>query len=375
MSEGSVIQKPPRPWIVRVARSLVLRTYALLLIVLIGWVSWRAFRYLVVSLLLPGGAPPQLTALPKRLDAPLLATQRDEWQGLQSAEHARSPLAHYHRLESWIQPDAGNNCTTSGCHSPLPHAKRKEVRAFLNMHATSIHCGVCHMATDDRPLPLGWYHVRTGHASAPPAVLRALSELFTIRAADGSWGGSVEQRREITALLHAAADETGGSPELATMARHFSSIRLTGPAFAELAAAALEILPRHFRGEYGAKTALLDRTTGAPLLGHPGTSEAIQRYHREQAAATPAQREALLAAVHPLRRDVALVCGDCHQREGGLIDFNALGYPESRIDDLVRPVVFQMIEHIAKGQPFYLPQFVSPGDAPPRPPPEEVPVP
>lgn len=370
MSEASRIPKPGRSWIVRAARSLVLRTYALLLIVLIGWVSWRAFRYLVVSLLLPEGAPPQLTALPKRLDTPLLTTYRDEWQGLQSAEHARSPLAHYHRLESWIQPDAGNNCTTSGCHSPLPHAKRKEVRAFLNMHATSMHCGVCHMATEDRPLPLTWYNIRNGQESAPPAVLRALAELQAIRSADGNWGGTVEQRRTITALLHAAAEETGGAPELVTMARHFSSIRLAGPAFAELAAAALEILPRHFRGEYGAKTALFDRATGAPLLGHPGTAEAIQRFHRESPSASPAEREALLTAVHPRRRDVALVCGDCHQREGGLIDFAALGYPEPRIDDLVRPVVFQMIEHIAKGQPFYLPQFVSPGETPPKPPPE-----
>src|SRR5690606_8055967 len=84
-----------------------------------------------------------------------------------------SPLAHYHRIDSWIEPDPFNDCARSGCHAPLPHARRKEVRAFLNMHATSIHCGVCHFQTDREPLNLGWYDLDHGEVRAEPAILQA----------------------------------------------------------------------------------------------------------------------------------------------------------------------------------------------------------
>jgi hypothetical protein len=71
--------------------------------------------------------------------------------------------------------------------------------------------------------------------------------------------------------------------------------------------------------------------------------------------ATVSQKAALLEDVHPLRRPQTPRCSDCHTRTGGLIDFGALGYPPARIDMLTQPMVFQMIQHIAAGQPFYLP--------------------
>ena len=126
------------------------------------------------------------------------------------------------------------------------------------------------------------------------------------------------------------------------------------PAFQQYVADA-RILPRHFRGEYGAKLALLDPATGQPILGFPGTAPAVQAYLRAAATAGASQKAALLADVHPFRRLEPPHCSDCHTRTGGLIDFAALGYPPARIDMLTQPMIFQMIQHIAAGQPFYLP--------------------
>jgi hypothetical protein len=332
------------------------------LICLICYLTFQALRYLVTSLA-ASAAPAQITELPKRLDRSMLATEREAWRAMEATQHARSPLAHYHRLDSWIAPDRFNGCTQSGCHAPLPHAKRKEVRAFLNMHATSIQCGICHMKCDDRPLPLIWYDLADGAAQRPPAVLEAYGIVTKSDAPQDAAAETTQQR--LVSLLKSAAKDAGNLASLEQLADHFAATRFNSETYSKLWTSARETLPQHFRGEYGAKLALRDPKTGRPILGHPGTQAAVRALLERGKTVDSAERDRMLSAVHPLKRDKALHCTDCHTQDHSLVDFSHLGYPPARVAALTDPVVFRLIEHINSGRPMHLPEVVRPRAANP----------
>lgn len=341
---------------------LMSRLYAAALIAVIVGVTWLSLRYLLNSLAVDQ-PPAQIVALPTRLDRAALGAGRSAFAALDAAEHPRSPLAHYHRLDSWIRPDSFNDCARAGCHNPLPHSKKKEVRAFLNMHATSIHCGVCHFTQDERPLSLAWYDLDNGKSRDPPSILRAY-EMVTGPDVASRWKkADREEQSRLVGLLRSSALESGGARDLEELADHFEAYRLDSPGFERLLTEAPDLLPRHFRGEYGAKLAVLDRATGNTMKGHPNTRTAVREWLARKDSAAESERKELLAAVHPLRRETALTCTDCHTASGGLVDFAKAGYPPARIDQLIAPIVFRMIEHINAGRPFHLPSVI--GGAPP----------
>lgn len=332
------------------------RVYALLLIGVICWLSYGAIRYLIDSLIRPAETPQQIAGVPHRLEETVLHGSRPDWLGLQAVENPRVPLAHYHRFDTWIQPDRFNDCTRSGCHAPLPHTRRKEVRAFLNLHATSMHCGVCHMEPEEHPLRLVWYALDTGRATEPPPLLRAFAWLA------GNPPGAVVQRArqvEIVGLLRAAAAASLGDPALARAADRLERTRPGSLSFERRLAEADAAVRRAFRGAYGAKLALRD-ARGRPRLAHPDTAYAEREWAARGAAATGADRDALLSALHPLRRAQPQSCADCHTAGQSLIDFAGLGYPEARVHMLRDSLLFQMIQHIREGRPFYLPSFGAP---------------
>ncbi len=363
----------------RVVFDILRRIYALALISLVLYLSWLAFDYLLRALVLPPRPPSQITEVPLRLDGRVLQATREEFPGLAATEHPRTPLAHYHRLDGWLQPDRLNDCTRSGCHNAMPHSRFKETRAFLNMHATSLHCGVCHFDVDQRPLPLGWYDLHSGQVVGPPALLRAYAWLIEHapeaqpptappaatqpgQAAAGSAGQSytLEQQREITALMRGAVRAADNEPALDQLTRHIAAVRPESEQFRQFLAVARASLPNYFRGEYGAKIAVLGGEPRGPMLAHPETAQAVQRWLERPDSLTQAQRDELLAAVHPLRSDTPRTCTDCHRREDGAMDFAALGYPPQRVEQLVGSVLMKAIEDIAAGRPLYLPGFISP---------------
>ncbi len=339
--------------LVAAVRSLLRRIYALAMILLIFYVSYRAVRYLVVSLVMPSQTPAQIAGVPKRMDEGLLRGTRPDWLGLTAVENPRSPLSHYHRFDTWIQSDRFNDCTRSGCHAPLPHSKRKEVRAFLNMHATTLHCGVCHIASDAKPLPVGWYDLATGRMSGPPELLAAYAWLEQRPTRDTAAPWSEVEQSEIVELLRKAS-AAGGESNLERAAQHLAAVRPSSRAFAEFIETARDAVPRALRGSYGKKLAQLD-SSGKPRLGHPGTQAAVWAFLEQGATVDAARREVMVTAVHPLKRAEALTCSDCHREQGSLIDFARAGYSPGRQRRLFEPSVFRMIEHIARGQPFYLP--------------------
>lgn len=340
------------------------RIYAVIPIVVVLYLSYKAIEYLVVMLLVPYAPPPQITHIPARMTQEAWQAEPDRWLGTALTDNPRAPLRHYHHIDGWFQPDHQNDCTRSGCHGPLPHAERKETRAFLNMHATSVHCGVCHLQSEQTPLPLIWYDLDDGAATDPPALLQ-VHELLTSdegRAAVANPTAEIQDR--LVTLLRTAARQSDNDPDLVRLADEVYAPRYSSPQFQMAIELVAARLPLHFRGEYGAKLALRD-DSGRPILAHPGTAQAIRQYLVLDEDASAAQRAELLAAVHPKRRPQTLQCTDCHTPGTSLVDLSKVGYSPARVRALQTQWVFGMIEHISDGQPFVLPGFVTPngGDA------------
>jgi hypothetical protein len=337
---------------------LIKRGYALTLIVLVLWLSWQALFYLISSLMLPARPPKQIVDIPTKLNESVLVRSATARKTTTTTVNQRSPLSHYHRLDQGFQADPLNGCTASQCHSPLPHGKNKADRAFLNMHATSIHCGVCHIQTDQKPLPLVWYDLKTGKARVQaPALLQTYAWL-TSPATRNSSPFTVKDQAEIVRLLRAATDEAYGQTELASLAEHLAAVRATSDEFPRLVKVTREAVQGHFRGEYGAKLALTDPRTGQPLLENPGGNKAGRDFLRQRDTLTDEQKKIWLEKIHPQRRKPTLHCADCHQPEGSLVDFRASGYPPARIQAIASHLVTRAIDHIVEGKSFYLPGFL-----------------
>lgn len=335
------------------------RIYALIPIVAVLFLSYQAFEYLVVALLVPHTPPPQITRIPARLTAEVWQSKPERWLGTAVAESPRTPLAHYHHIDGWFQPDEVNGCTQSGCHNAMPHAKHKEDRAFLNMHATSLHCSVCHMNADTRPLPLVWYDLEDGHVTAPPALLAAYGFVMSEAGRDAIDNPTHETQLRMVQLLNLAAREADGDPSLQRLAKRVAAPRYSSQQFKNILASLRTQLPRHFRGEYGSKLALRDPQTGRPILNHPNSADAIRAYLALDESADAATRDAALDRVHTARRPETLECTACHQPDS-LVDLAVVGYPPERIATLQQGFIFGAIEHIMQGRPLHLPGFISP---------------
>lgn len=347
------------PLLQRIVVELIKRSYALGVIVLVGWLSYGALKYLVVTLLIPSPVPEQIVGVPMRLDQSLLESRRTDWLGVEINENPRTPPAHYHRIVGWLQPDQFNDCARSGCHVQLPHSRDKALRAFLNMHATSLHCGVCHLKSDNHPINAVWYDLRDGTRRGPPTVLQIYTELTAPADKAKFEKPTSELQDQLVRQLRNAASEADNDPMLTRFAEQLAAVRYSSNEFQQLLTQLREMLPRRFRGEYDAKLAL-QAPDGGPLLGTPNNEQAERAWLERGASASPDERAKLLAAVHPMRRDKAVHCTDCHSMEPTRLDFAKVGYPPARIESLTRPAVFRMIQNIASGQKFYLPEFIAP---------------
>ncbi len=339
-------------------RTVIGRLWALVLIAVVLWLSYRAVKYLFMALVVPPPAPPQIVDIPRRTAGAVRPPPAPAFAGITAVENPRAPLSHYHHLETWFQPDRFNGCTRSGCHAPLPHGKDKASRAFLNLHATSLHCGVCHLVSDQVPLPLTWYDLKSGRPTATPALLPAYAWL-TEKAENPPAEYTAAEQQLIVGLLRTAARQAAGDYALTHLAEHLAAVRADSEDFPGLVKAAAESVPRHFRGEYGAKLALRD-ARGRPRLDHPDSEAASEEYRRRKEGLSPAEREALLARVHPARRRPTLVCTDCHQSQTPLVDLEQVGYPAARIRQLAGPLITRAIEHMMQGRDFHMPTFLAP---------------
>lgn len=67
-------------------------------------------------------------------------------------------LYEFHNVDVDAEKDKENLCVF--CHGNVPHAKKKEIRAFLNMHAFFLACETCHIKVDEKQFV--WYNISTG---------------------------------------------------------------------------------------------------------------------------------------------------------------------------------------------------------------------
>lgn len=339
---------------------LGIRLYAVALIGVIAFLSYSALRYLVSSIANPTAAPAQISRVIKRMDEATLAVERPDWLGLSVTNNPRTPLEHYHHIGAWARPDRFNDCTRSGCHAAMPHSRDKGVRAFLNLHAGTVQCGVCHIPQEQTPLPVAWYSLDNGQLRSPPDLLRAYDWLERPEHKDSTHHFTPAEQEEIAGLLAAAAREAQDVNGLKYLAEEVRVTRTINPEFRRLLEDARETLPTYFRGEYGTKLALVDASKSHPILEFPGVEGAINEYLKSEQNVAPERRTSLIQTIHVGLRKPTLHCKQCHSATESLVAFAKVGYPEARLKSLQHAMIFDMIEHISRGEPFYLPNFTQP---------------
>jgi len=77
---------------------------------------------------------------------------------------------HFHHIDYDMEPDNRSYCVE--CHGNIPHQKKKEIRAFGNMHAAFIECETCHVRLEGerRTGVFRWYDTKTGQIIDSPII-------------------------------------------------------------------------------------------------------------------------------------------------------------------------------------------------------------
>ena len=348
---SSTTSLPRKRWS-RMARSLVTRLWVLAIMVVAIWTAYLAGSYMVEVVFALPKVP--LDILDRRLAFKPDDLRATSSVGLTTAA-PRAPIGHYHGVERWFQPDLHNGCTVSGCHQSLPHARSKETRAFANMHATFLHCQICHTTATVNPLKTAWIDTRTGHRQDAPAVLQLIRELEIN--ADRILVAPDRIHEALCRLLAQAVQISGPESIL-----EYFSIRLNTAApgsavWRQPITQLAEELPNQARGEYGAKIAL-------DTLGDPFEQANDRRLDqaRRSAGLRPGSPERM-ELVRQAHSDVETnpdSCLPCHGGQPARLDWQFLGYPPKRQAELSNLIITRMIQQNRQGQPFYWPGMLNP---------------
>lgn len=354
------VEVPPKPaWsFMSFIKQLVRRVYAAGMCVVCAFLCFTSLRFLLLLLFGHQSAPANIVDIPKRLDMPTLvaaANQRIDDPDA-SVERRRGPLAHFHQVPTWFQSaDRQNSCTTSGCHTPLPHGDRIEVRAFLNMHATFTDCSVCHSHTADRKLEANWFGLPEREVQQPPALLRLVQYLEDRPVISDAEAAEVSDKVHV--LLHAIEEEAGPDLQLQHWRLRLETTHPESELWQQLMSEIRGGLIYHTHGEYDAKIGLYENNAMIGGLTEPQI-DAAKRYLEGKDSLAEEKQQALLDTVHENVAPAGAMCTPCHVTEPDLIDFKKLGYPDSRLEELVGSPIVQQIIRIEQGQPFRLPRML-----------------
>ncbi len=334
-------------------KSFVVRTWALVIMLVVLGVGVWAVRYLYFSIFEPLQVPEQFHAEAVALSAGDLQSMRDV---MAVASESRVPVGHYHNMDQWFQPDPRNTCLTSGCHTPLPHARSIESRAFANSHTLFLDCMICHDAKIDGPVQATWLSIYDGVRQQPPPALRLATYLEV--EADRVMSEPVEAHGRIEPLLRETlffVDETSSL--------HDVHLQLTlsepgSPVWEKAVRQLIRELSLHIRGEYGAKIAL--------NISESERSADDEQMLRQAAAylrlpKDSPQRDEMLPKIHKDILGKPGACLACHKEPSARLDFAALGYSPEKIESITGSLIVQQIQHIREGTPFYLPSISQQG--------------
>lgn len=339
------------------ARDLGRRSYALVLAVLVSGFATVSISFLLHEMT-GGHRAIEVEAVPLKLEASLLTAPVDEDGEVGPGAAVRNalqrgPLAHFHAIPTWYEPDPGNSCTTGGCHSSLPHGERKEVRAFLNMHTTFVDCQTCHRDQDLHGVELSWLSLDDRSSRAPPAVLRLAAMLEP-----GPDGASTPAGWDeaLVATLREAVAESGADPELKRWLLRIESSRLGGPRYQAVVENMRARISRHRHGEYGAKIGIVD--PGRRWNPDAEQVAAMEHVRGNGADLRVDERKALVTTIHRDLKKPEVECLLCHTHEDGLLDYARLGYSRRRSDALRSNTIAKQSQAVEAGETFFLPSVL-----------------
>ncbi len=342
-------RRPRRP-LKSLLRAALIRVYAFALVLTISGVCLSAMVYLYRFVFTPAQLPPEFARWQGRLEASAL--RQSDVPGMTTAA-GRAPMAHYHKVERWFQPDPGNTCTTAGCHSPLPHDPKTKIATFPNLHVTFLDCTVCHEAPGNSPIAAQWVGLAGYRAQSPPAILRLIALLESMQpgAAD-----TKDSRPQIVALLKefVAGAGSGVDRDIEDLLIELETSDPGSPVWRLALRHLTAQLPLHARGEYGAKI----------VRKAPATDSArITGLTRAYLGAPPGgEREKIKTQIHETLIAKPDACAKCHATGAGLLDFAALGYSPRREQVLRALPLARMVEQIRHGESFQLPSLLEAKD-------------
>lgn len=207
----------------------------------------------------------------------------------------------FHNIGFTIQPDTTSTCIR--CHGNSPHVESKKARAFMNMHTFYLACETCHSSPGEGapPWTFQWHDKKTGKAVANP--------------------------REILKIEESYRDQK--------MAHEY-------PVY----------------GDYGAKITPVSKEAGEPRLLHSSDDmQEVDRYLANRERASAGEKKEKLEIFHRKVSKEAVRCQSCHREDRSYIPFAELGYPPTRLRELVNNPVVGMLQ---KYDQFYFPNYVAP---------------
>jgi hypothetical protein len=329
-----------RPWYSRglsAIGQIIVRMYALLILLVVLWTGYTAIAYLARYVFRPAHVPPQF------LD-PLAASP--EAAGA-AGEAPREGISHYHRNPQPLMYAGGVGCTTSGCHTLLPHTRRKEVRAFTNFHTMFLDCSACHDPKVTPPVSAVWLDNDTGRSAQPPALLRLLA-LFE-GSSEVSPTKPAELHGDVIGFLRQAEADVGVDPPLHELLIQLETTEPGSPVWRRAIDELQAILPSRVRGEYGARI-----TPSSVAESWSERQARLADLTKEYNAAPPdsPQRDTINKRIHEQVLAKPDACLTCHGGEPPRFNFLQLGYSSRRAAALSTSEVARMIQHIREGRQF-----------------------
>ena len=350
------IEAPPiehRRNLVDIFKGLLWRGYSVLVAGGYCALAYFSLRFLILILATRQTAPVEIVDIPKRLEPDVFLASATQAQLQQdAAERPRGPLAHFHQIPQWFQPDPGNTCTTAGCHFALPHGARIEVRAFLNMHATFVDCVVCHTTEPSENTQARWFSLADRQPTRVPAILRLAKRLEELGQVAPDDAEAVSQ--ELQRLLREAMPAAGGAGQFQDWLVRLETTHPRNRAWNDIVDEMRREIHMHEHGEYGAKIGLYKDGRRIGKLSPERRREIHDFLERSK---THAERTSPLATEEFCRQiaPVGAMCTPCHSAEPTLVDLKKLGYSPVRVEQLSNSAILRSILSVEQGQPFYLP--------------------
>jgi hypothetical protein len=330
-------------------KSVVVRSYALLILSLLLAAGYLSVHYLVKTVFYPPTLPRAMSDWASKLDVAELRSNHAE--GVERSA-PRAPISHYHTVEQWFQPDTRNGCTISGCHQPLPHDHRAKVAAFANFHATFLTCQMCHAPAAARPATARWVSTTTGLVQDSPAILQLMKFIELNTDAIATYPETVD--RQIKQLLATAITSLGQDQVLDELLAEMQSSQPGSPVWKQAEANLVLELPLHARGEYGAKLAWTG--DAAATESQFATLTAQARSFLAMPSDSP-DRAALQKTIHQPLAGAATACVACHDDQPALLDFQSAGYSPKRALTLAHLEIARLMQQVREGQSFYIPSM------------------